>query len=180
MARISHQGLTFFSLIIPGWKIQVQQNRLPLRAGSQGCFPQASTLTLEVERGPRGVRAGHQQLPAHRIWEASAHSTAVLDGTTDPSAVCFTFLAKGRVALTQHITAAGLLGAHLAHRGTCCCVCTSAVFAGKGGCSWGAAHEDVSRLALGDTRYLWKRGDKGVCVAWVEGESLGLAGGAGG
>ena len=110
VARISHQGLTFFSLIIPGWKIYFQQNRLPLRAGSQGCFPQVNMLVSEVEKGLRGVWAGHRQLPAHRIWEASAHSTAVLDGAADLSVICLIFLAKGRMALTQHIAAAGHAG----------------------------------------------------------------------
>lgn len=35
----------------------------------------------------------------------------------------------------------------------------------------GAAHEDVSHLELGDTRYLWKSRDNGSYVAWVEGET---------
>ena len=37
----------------------------------------------------------------------------------------------------------------------------------------GAAHEDVSHLALGDIRYLWKLWDNGRYVAWVDGKSPG-------
>lgn len=87
------------------------------------------------------------------------HSVAIQDGAADLSATCLIFLTKGCVALTQHITAAGCFGARLAHRGTRCCVCASAACAGKGGCLWGAALEDVSHLAVRDTRYLWKHRD---------------------
>lgn len=84
---------------------------------------------LEVERGLRGVWAGHRQLAAHRIWEVSAHSTVVLDGVADLSAICLVFLVKGHGALMGSDPAHGCSGMFRGSPGTswhvllCLCQC---------------------------------------------------------
>ncbi|XP_064288765.1 uncharacterized protein LOC135307998 [Passer domesticus] len=96
-----------------------------------------------VEDGMRTVR-GLEQLPAHRIWEVSTHSTAVLDGAAD----------------LLHLPCQGGHTSSPAEQDVSCLpgtpwhvllCCASVACARKGGCSWGTTREDVTCLALGDT-----------------------------
>lgn len=126
-------------------------------------------LVLEVERGLRGVWAGHRELPSRGIREVSTHSTMVLDGSADLSVICLVFLAKRFVILNQHMAVAGRFGARLAHHSAVCCVCAGAACTGGEGCSPGAARGEASRLALADSRYRWKHGDNGSYNGWKAG-----------
>lgn len=137
-------------------------------------------LVLEVERGLQGVWAGHRQLAAHRIWEASAHSTVVLDGAADLPAICLLFLAKGRGALTSTWLQRDVSGLAW-HVVACVAVFVPVLPVQAKEDAHGGQHMKMCLTwCWGTSGTSGNMGTKGGRVAWVEEGSPGLTGGDGG
>lgn len=160
VARISHQGSTFFWLIIAGWKIHVGLNQRGRRAASPPGQRAGVRGGKKTVRGLGRAAAGFGRCPrtAQQPWMVQGKAAGPpASGPIHPAERC-----RAQSSPALHITAAGCFGAPRARRAPCACA-TAASAGGEGACG---VREDVPCLGCqvpGDvgTRQTAWRGSRG-------------------